>query len=158
MFTVKKARSNNTEVEFVKVDVKAAIEYMLDKESENIIDKDFNKHIINEYVFPISPKAEIALRKFVTRKKKAIQGYNIMLRHLAFVSERDGEPIYWPSGIEFNKDGHMKKGFNYGGFRDGFSKQTEFYIVFDGGFNAENMYKNPYFLSRESFDYIYKAY
>lgn len=158
MFEVKKAQSNSTNVEYVRIDLSEVENHILNNEPSEILNKSYEKDIISKYFFPISPKAEIVLKKFETKKGKKFKGFSVTLNHIAWTT-KEGESVYWPSGAEYDMSFKFKKSYNANQFlrgNMGYSNKPVLYIVFDGGFNSENMYTNPYYLSEESFEYIYK--
>lgn len=158
MFNVERARSNNTPVEYVRVDLEEVVKFILENKSHDIKEYSHEKDLVSCCSFPLSPKAEIIIRKFETKKSKKFKGFSVSLNHVAWISN-EGEPITWLSGSQYDQQVNFQKSWNTNQFLKSNINQSNkhiLYIVFDGGFSKDVMYENPYFISEEAFEYIYK--
>lgn len=158
LFRVKKAKSRNTNVEYVEISL-GLLQYFLENTIPNEIETT-DKQIEETYCIPISPKATIHIKKRMTKAKRMIKSIYIGIEYIAYQNLQQ-EEVKWESYMNFDRDKHFLSGNNYGELKvqtknTHKGKRETLFIVFDGGFSAEKMDLQPYFLNQEQFDYVYE--
>lgn len=158
MFIVQKAKSRINEVEYVEINLKEVEEFVLSQDSTDIFgqfDNNLEKH---KYHFPISPKAVIQLAKIVTKKTKKLKKIQVSLIYSACFSETEQKHIDWISSLSLKPDlsFHIYTNCSRLSVTHGEDNEEKLFIVFDGGFNSNDMKKEPYFLKEHEFNYIYE--
>lgn len=146
MFPVKKAKSRNNFIDYIEVDLKQVLDFLLTTEAPIVeSDKKLERH---SHQFPLSDRTTLILSKTLTKGRKTLKHISVKLEHGT-----------WQAGIKYNENLEFLGGYNYNSFDIAYgwekSNKNILFIALDGGFNLSKN-RHPYFLSDYQFNYVYE--